>query len=934
METKKNDFYFNTPGSIQDLTFLQNLIDGIPCGVGLFRLYRDQRLEMLYLNEEYYMMLGTARIKRKRYEGFHVIEAVHPEDRKRLLLELQKSVDEKRMSDLDIQLITGDEKQYRWIHIKGRIASDAEESTVLYIVYSDIEEKKQLELHLQASSHILEVVANTGNVSMWKYDLENNMLQQDPHTDESLGYPNQIPGGPGALITTENIYPEDVRAYLEMYERIRQGAAYSESTVRVFHQKKKKYEWQRMILSRKSKVGDAQDDPIGFSMNVELQKEVQAQYEWEQQLQKGMMEESLSYYRMNLSAEMVEEAYSKLFDASSLTVPMNYWKLLESEILVGIHKDDREQVVEVLQIDRMLAAYQRGKTSERVLYRRWMPDGELHWVKGTLTKTKRTISDDIIAFWVEQDVDQEVKDENAVRCIIEEEIELFALYMPESKTCRYLMGSLAAKTGKREPVQVTSLLLEEWLQDVLPEDRKTLAEFANPETLLDRIQKTPILQCLYRIQMEDGSVRRKKVRAMYLDENETEIIFVQRDITDLYREELRQKEILEHAIKESEDANKAKTNFLSRMSHDMRTPLNGIMNYSAFIQEAETLEDAKNYGEKIKISGDYLQTLINDTLGMSRIESGKVELKLEPYIYSEFEPSIRNVIEPKARAKGVKIRFIAPDNTQQYVMLDKMRLQQIFVNLLNNAIKFTPPGGIVQLKSELTVQTENHENIRFTVSDTGIGMSEEFIKNRLFQPFSQEHPGRDNEETGTGLGLSIVKQLVELMHGTIECRSRQREGTTFIVTIPVDTLNNYEVKKSKPEKMDLNILQGKRVMLCEDHPLNREIAVHILHKAGCVVESMEDGEKGVAAFENSAPNYYDLILMDIRMPVMDGLTAARAIRSMKRKDAATIPIIAMTANAFEEDARRSFDAGMNAHLAKPIQAATIYETMIKYLENA
>ena len=390
-------------------------------------------------------------------------------------------------------------------------------------------------------------------------------------------------------------------------------------------------------------------------------------------------------------------------------------------------------------------------------------------------------------------------------------------------------------------------------------------------------------------------------------------------------------ERLKEALADAEHANKAKTQFLSRISHDMRTPLNGIKNYALFIESAKTLSEAKEYNEKIQISENYLQTLINDTLGMSRIESGKIILKPEPYIYNDFEPSIRNVVEPKAFTKGVLLRFIKPKKTQQYVMLDKLRIQQIFVNLLNNAIKFTPAGGIVEMKTELLNQTEEHEDIRFTVTDTGIGMSEDFLKNQLFKPFAQEHPGKDNDETGTGLGLSIVKQLVELMNGTIQCRSAQREGTSFVVTIPVDTVENYPAKIQENPKIDFKVLEGRRVLLCEDHPLNREIGVHLLKNVGCKVDVAEDGDVGVRTYVSEEAGYYDAILMDVRMPRMNGLEATQYIRSSQKDDAKTIPIIAMTANAFAEDVEMCLSVGMNAHIPKPVEPKELYITLTEQI---
>lgn len=445
-------------------------------------------------------------------------------------------------------------------------------------------------------------------------------------------------------------------------------------------------------------------------------------------------------------------------------------------------------------------------------------------------------------------------------------------------------------------------------------------------------QKEEQAGTIIRLKLVDGSYQWTEIFGFkeYAEDGETlRLSCVMRGAD---KEWVDQKSQLQKALQDAEKASQSKSEFLTRISHDMRTPLNGIKNFAQFAMESESLEDSKEYCSKIAVSEKYLETLINDTLRMSRIEAGKVELKLEPYIYSEFEPGIRNVVETKAAEKGVTLRFIAPPPAEQrYVLLDRTRMQQIFVNIINNAIKFTPKGGLVEIRTELLEQTKNYENIRISISDTGIGMHEDFIENKLFKPFAQEHIGKDNEETGTGLGLSIVKQLINLMDGTIACHSTIGEGTTFVVTIPARRAPKESGKESTGSNYDIEKLKNKRILLCEDHPLNREIAIRLLSKAGCVIETAEDGAIGVSMYRNSANRPYDVILMDIRMPNIDGMEAARQIRRSDNQDAQTIPIIAMTANAYEEDIKLCLEAGMNAHLAKPIDVEELYQTIYNSL---
>lgn len=386
---------------------------------------------------------------------------------------------------------------------------------------------------------------------------------------------------------------------------------------------------------------------------------------------------------------------------------------------------------------------------------------------------------------------------------------------------------------------------------------------------------------------------------------------------------------LERAVKKAEEANQTKTNFLARMSHDMRTPLNSILNFSDFIVEASSVAEANDYGEKIRAAGKYLETLINDILGMSRIESGKIVLKLEPYYYCDLEEFIKNLLEEKALKKGLQFQIKSPQNMDKPILADSFRLKQICTNILNNAIKFTPKGGTVTFEVVKEKETDKEAILKFIIADTGIGMSEKFMNEELFNPFSQERPGNDNEETGTGLGLSIAKQLIAAMGGTIECQSKVGVGTIFTIVLTAE-IAAVDSQKTEKRGGDLSVLNGLTILLCEDHPLNKEIAIGLLKKVGCIVDTAENGEEGLQKYvENDG--HYDLILMDIRMLVMNGLEATRKIRHSAVLNAKEIPIIAVTANAYEADISECMEAGMNAHIAKPINPDIMYKELAEQI---
>ncbi len=395
----------------------------------------------------------------------------------------------------------------------------------------------------------------------------------------------------------------------------------------------------------------------------------------------------------------------------------------------------------------------------------------------------------------------------------------------------------------------------------------------------------------------------------------------------LYADNKKKKNVLESAIS-------VKSNFLSSMSHDMRTPMNAIIGMSYLGMDSADLGEAKQYHKEINQSGQYLLNLINDTLDMSKIEQDKMQFNPEPYYSSEFLESMTTMLQKKADDKGVFLRVEDRSNTDRAALIDKLRLQQIFINLINNAIKFTPPGGTVTFLVESSADADGMIGIRFTVQDTGIGMSEAF-QEKMYLPFEQAATAKTSAESGTGLGLAIVQKLVGLMGGEIVCHSALGKGTEFVVTLHAKAVEApaCAAQDALSKEKIQSTLRGKQVLLAEDHPLNTMIAVKLLERMEVTVETAENGEIAVEKFRNAPERHYDAILMDIRMPVLDGLQAAAALRKLDRADAKTIPIIAMTANAFEDDVQKSIDAGMNAHLSKPVDPQKLYAVLTTLLSG-
>ena len=400
-----------------------------------------------------------------------------------------------------------------------------------------------------------------------------------------------------------------------------------------------------------------------------------------------------------------------------------------------------------------------------------------------------------------------------------------------------------------------------------------------------------------------------------------------------YRDALHEKE-LEKAVLEAKNANEAKTRFLFNMSHDIRTPMNAIIGFSELLEKhIDEKDKAIDYLGKIKSSSNFLLSLINYVLEMARIESGKLVLKKEVGCVTDLIESLIDVFEP-----GVKKKFITysceTDIQHKYVIGDEIKVREIFINIIGNSVKYTPEGGKISVSvKEESFEKENYIAYRIIVEDNGIGMSKEYLPH-IFEEFSREHTSTESKVIGTGLGLPIVKSLIDMMGGTIEVESQLGCGTKMTVVLPFELASEKQIleeKQKEKEKISDSIL-GKRVLLAEDNELNAEIAMTVLKENGLKAERAANGKQCMEMLKKMPEDYYDMILMDIQMPEMDGYEATKRIRNLD--DArADIPIVAMTANAFEEDRQKALESGMNAHISKPVDMNMLFKVMAQILKK-
>lgn len=483
---------------------------------------------------------------------------------------------------------------------------------------------------------------------------------------------------------------------------------------------------------------------------------------------------------------------------------------------------------------------------------------------------------------------------------------------------------------------------EELIRQVIAEPfQKAYREFISMSTVAKRLEKREMLS--FTAQTVDERWLTMIIVPQGYDKNGKlcTVLVANRDATEEKEREIEQDKNLRNALAAAEHANKAKTVFLNNMSHDIRTPMNAIIGFTALATaHIDNTELVLDYLKKIHTSGQHLLSLINDVLDMSRIESGSVEIEYAAVHLPDILNDLKTIIQGSSYSRQQKLSIDTQDILYEDIITDKLRLTQVLLNISSNAVKFTPAGGRISIcVSEKPCNRDGFATVIFRVKDNGNGMSQEFRKH-VFDSFSREHTVTENGIGGSGLGMAIAKNIVDMMGGTIQVESEVGKGTEFTVAFECKIAGAAVKQEPAPEPGDLiksenqkpqveskRNYKGKKALLVEDNELNREIATAIIKEIGLDVDIAEDGTDAVNMMSSAEGRKYDLIFMDIQMPKMDGYTATREIRTLDDPKCANIPIIAMTANAFEEDRKKAIKAGMNGHIAKPISADAILENL-------
>ena len=607
-----------------------------------------------------------------------------------------------------------------------------------------------------------------------------------------------------------------------------------------------------------------------------------------------------------------------------------------------LHPDDRNLSSDY--VTRILDTRGHGSEKDQI-YRLLGKDG-YHWVTDATTLVKSgnqtffqgNITDFTDFVKAKEKKEQEIElQREIIEGLGKEYFSVLAVELDKDRVLSYresgengkIISDFCRKCGNR-----WSKIIPSYAETMVSDN--TNGEFENQLGLETLRSQEKDYSMTYEFKLETG-INYHQVRVAFVKKKDgTRMAVVgTRNIDSLIKKERMQEEKLKKAYVAAENANKAKTEFLNNMSHDIRTPMNVILGYNQLMKSQLTESKQLDYQKKIEQSGKLLLAIINNVLDMARIESGKIKVDENYERVGEVVDEIISTFSSEAEEKEIHLSG-SMKVTHRNILCDGTKIREIYVNLVSNAMKYTPRGGNVTITvEELPCEKEGYMKVKSEIKDTGIGMSKEYLPT-LFEPFSREQNTTTRRIGGTGLGMPIVKKMVDLMGGSIEVASELGKGTVFTFTLmhKIADRKFYSQKTEAAETSEMGKnLSGKHVLLAEDNDLNAEIAVTVLEETGIVIERVEDGIQCVNRVVQMSPGTYDLILMDIQMPNMDGYQAAQCIRHLDDKMKAEIPIIAMTANAFAEDRKKAFDAGMNGHIAKPIDMEKLGAAILSVLKK-
>ncbi|MEG1834887.1 MAG: ATP-binding protein [Oscillospiraceae bacterium] len=898
--------------------------------IGLLIVKATPKLEILFANEMFAKMLKfDSTDELLNIYGKSSWEFIYKDDFERL----RKASSERkgRFEPYEIRYrVVRKDGSLIWVNQNSRHTYDENGNEIIFAYYTDITSNTKTEYALRESEFRYATAIKASNINIWEYSyLADTMtiFSTSPKVNpKDLIIPNYL----HSVVEENHIRSDSAPLLFNMINRLKNGEKEISADLWIRENENDDFWCERVTYTN---IFDDNDKPVKaycIGHDVTREKEAEKRYLDELSYREAMQKATMASINVNLTKNVILDYKSNFPEVvahmNAAKSAQEYFERLYTEISTD---EMRKNCMEVFNCDALLKQFADGKTTLSMELTRKI-EGRRYWTVLTVHMMKKPESNEIVAFLYSTNVTTERTMQNVMNAIVKTDYDfLVVVDAIRNSAVRYSENNYGqAYAFESENFEEET---HEYIRNyICPVDIKRVLHEFTIKNITNELDKNKTYSIFYTVPNPSGGVFQKQLRFCYINSELKSFLMTRVDITDAVIEQKRQNDELVAAVKMAEQANAAKSEFLSRISHEIRTPINAIMGMDQLaLQRLEDKDFVKECINKSQYASNYLLLLINDILDMSKIESGKITLQNDIIYCKKFLDSIDTIVGTQARAKGVNFNIKGFDGSKTRYWGDGVRLQQILINVLSNAIKFTPSGGNVSLDISKINSDETKTTVCFKITDTGIGISEKFLPN-IFNPFSQEHNSSTSGYGGSGLGLAISKNLAQLMGGNIEVESVVDKGTTFRVNIPLAFVSDLEQSAEEqhlPEEIESYDFTGKRILLIEDHELNIIVAKKLLEFKNAIVDVAVNGKIGLDMFSSSEEYTYDAILMDIRMPVMDGLEAAKSIRNLDKEWAKLVPIIAMSANAFDEDVIKSKEAGMNAHLAKPVNSKLLYKTL-------
>lgn len=910
----------------------ETLVNSVPGGVGMYQM--DETFTPIFMSDGAYGFCDMTKAEYERVTEASTLEVFHPDDRQGFIDAVAAARAENRKFEYAHRVLQKD-GSYRWMRVSGKVMTGQDGKPVLYTVFTDIHEQVQAERALRESESRYAAAVKSANINIWEYEYATDTMtifskspKVNPKAMVVKRYTEEVVSG-------GHIREDSALLLFDMLEKLKNGAKEVTADLWIRNAWEDDFWCERVIYTNAFDEGGRPLKAYCVGRDITREKEAEKRYRDELSYREAMQKATMASINVNLTQNIILD-YKSIFPevtarmGAAKTV-QDYFDQLYTELDT---QEMQQQCAAIFHRDMLLRQFASGKTTLSLKVTREI-GGRSYYVILTAHMMKKE-NGDIVAFLYSTDVTNERTMQNVMNAIVATDYDFLVVAdIARDTAVRYSQKEI----GDINFYESTHFIEESrnYVQkSVCSEDVERVLREILLETVLAHLDCEPSYSVFYGLPNPNGGILKKQLRFSYIDHNRKSILITRMDITHAVEEQEKRNQELVAAVQMAEHANAAKSEFLSRISHELRTPMNAIMGMAQLANQR--LDDPLFVGEcieKSQYASRYLLQLLGDILDMSKIETGKVTLKNEAIACQPFLDAINMIIATQAATKGVHYTVTRFDGCKHSYLGDGVRLQQILINILTNAVKFTDAGGTVHLDIDQISADEKTARICFTISDTGIGIAPNFLPD-IFKPFAQESNGTHSGYGGSGLGLAISKNLAELMGGDIFVDSVKGEGTTFRVEIPFEMLEDDSMEDMRtiaPESRDTYDFSGTCILLIEDHPLNIMVAKKLLEFKNADVVVAENGKIGFDMFASAPEHTYDAILMDIRMPVMDGLECARGIRSLDYSWAGSVPIIAMSANAFDDDIAKSKNAGMNAHLAKPIEAELLYGTLNKFLHD-